>query len=288
MRLSLAPEIGGAILSLTYRGIDLLRPVADPRLRAQQGRAVAAYPLIPYANRIAQGRFICNGQAFQLPRNFAGSPHSIHGNAWMTPWSLMEIAHTQARLGLAFSPGDAPGWPFAYRAEQIFTLTDDALRIELLLENRDTASWPAGLGLHPYIARSPQTTLRFQADSVFIPGRDELPAQRQAVQGATEFDGAKLLLGETEIDACYAGWGGGATIRMPETGLVLTLTAKPPLDHLQLYTPAGRDYFGLEPVSNMPDAINRMDEVADQGLVILRPGDRLKAEMTLGISLPDQ
>jgi aldose 1-epimerase len=47
MRAVLDVSTGGAIASLTWRGFDLLRPVRDPRLAAQHGRAVAAYPLIP-------------------------------------------------------------------------------------------------------------------------------------------------------------------------------------------------------------------------------------------------
>ncbi len=65
--------------------------------------------------------------------------------------------------------------------------------------------------------------------------------------------------------------------------MALTLSATPPLDHLQLYTPAGRDFIGLEPVSNMPDAFGRMDDVADAGLVVLQPGDSISATITLRV-----
>ena len=55
------------------------------------------------------------------------------------------------------------------------------------------------------------------------------------------------------------------------------------MDHLQVYTPAGRDFLGLEPVSNMPDAVNRMDIEADQGLVVLAPGEVLHATVVIAV-----
>jgi galactose mutarotase-like enzyme len=56
-----------------------------------------------------------------------------------------------------------------------------------------------------------------------------------------------------------------------------------PFDHIQLYTPPLRDFFGLEPVSNMPDAVNRMDQVADGGLRVLATGEVLAGVIRMGI-----
>jgi len=282
--LGLAPETGGAIAYFTFRGVELLRPVIDPRLLAQRGQAVAAYPLIPFANRIAWGRFSFRGQDFQLARNFGDNPHTIHGNAWMRPWTVVESGDARARMVLENVPARdaAAEWPFAYLAEQVFELGEDGVAITLSVRNTDSRPWPAGLGLHPYVARTPQARLRFEADTIWMPGADGLPAAREAVAGVYEFAGDEQL-GAIEIDACYAGWGGSASVALPEDGLTLVLEAGPPLDHLQLYTPAGRDFMGLEPVTNMPDAINRMEDVADQGLVVLAPGEMLTAVVRMGV-----
>ena len=276
LRLVLDPDTGGAIAAFTCRGIELLRPVADARLGAQLGRAVAGYPLMPFANRVRGGRFGFGGRSWQLDRNFGDDPNTIHGNAWMHPWTVTHADARSAHIRLVFVPdGDlARQWPFAYEAEQRFELAEDGLRISLRLRNTDTRDFPAGIGLHPYVARTEQTTLRFEADSVWTTGADGLPAEREAVHGRWEFDTARTL-GAEQIDSCYAGWGGTAVVTRPEDGLSVAVSAAVPLDHLQLYTPAGRDFIGLEPVSNMPDAINRMDDVADQGMVVLKPGDVL-------------
>ncbi len=284
LRLVLDPQTGGAIAAFTWRNVPLLRPVADGRLGAQHGRAVAGYPLIPFANRVAGGRFRFAGQEYQLARNFRDDPNTIHGNAWMHPWTIAESGPTQARLTLNFAPSGelAAQWPFAYFAEQIYVLAQDALRITMRVRNTDIRAFPAGIGLHPYVARTPQTTLRFEADTFWTTGANGLPLLREAVHGELEFDTGRAL-GSTEIDTCYAGWGGEAVVIQPEHSLLLALSAAPPLDHLQLYTPEGRDFMGLEPVSNMPDALGRMDEVSDEGLVILQPGQTLTAEIALKV-----
>jgi aldose 1-epimerase len=279
-RLTLDPQTGGAIAALTFRGKELLRPVADARLAAQHGRAVAAYPLIPYANRIAWGRFRFGGEKFQLTRNFGDHPHTIHGNAWMNPWSVAEAGEQSAIL--TFDSAPCADWPFAYRAEQAFSLHPTRLDLALSVLNTDRRPWPAGIGLHPYVSRTPETTLRFVADTAWTTGADSLPDAREAVAGRFAFDQGRAI-GASEIDACYAGWGGTAQIAMPEDGLVLTLSAAPPMDHFQVYTPAGQTYMGLEPVTNMPDAINRMEIVADQGLVVLGAGEVLRVGVIIEV-----
>jgi aldose 1-epimerase len=277
-RLTLAPETGGAIAGFSWRGVPLLRPVRDARLAAQQGHAVAAYPLVPYANRIAGAQFMLDGETFRLARNFGSSPFSIHGNGWMRPWTVVETGPLHAGLLLAHRPPHDPAdeWPFAYEARQNFQLSPHGLAISLGLRNTDQRAWPAGLGLHPYVARTPCAALSFEADTMWLTGADELPTERVAVPPAMDF-GRPREIGAATVDSCFAGWGGVARLTMPEHGIALVIESGPPMDHFQVYTPAGKDYCGLEPVSNMPDAINRMGSVGDQGMVWLPPGGEIHA-----------
>ena len=63
-------------------GVDLLRRAPDG---ADDPLAMASFPLVPYANRIAQGRFAFDGADHQLPRNFGDHPHSIHCLLYTSP-----------------------------------------------------------------------------------------------------------------------------------------------------------------------------------------------------------
>ena len=57
----------------------------------------------------------------------------------------------------------------------------------------------------------------------------------------------------------------------------LNVASSPNLGHFVVYTPPGKDFFCAEPVSHMPDAINRMDE-PEHGLIVLHPGETMTAE----------
>ena len=75
---------------------------------------MASFPLVPYANRIAHGRYVVDGQSYQLPLNFGDHPHSIHGFGWQRPWQVLEQSGHDVRLEQTHH-GDA-GWPWAWRS----------------------------------------------------------------------------------------------------------------------------------------------------------------------------
>ena len=285
LRVLIDEATGGAIESFTHAGFALLRPVADFRLEAEHGRAVGAYPLIPYANRVANGRFSYGGEDFELGLNFAGHPHSLHGNAWMRVWDVVSATETRVHLALDHRPPADPvsQWPFAYKAEMVFALDESGLTVEMSIRNDDARPFPAALGLHPYVAREAGMTLQFAADTVWRNGADDLPVAREAVADHWDFTRPREV-SDTKIDECYAGWGGTAHVIWPAVDLSLTVSSGPPFDHLQLYTPTGHSYFGLEPVSNMPDAVNRMGEVADNGLRVLAAGETLAGRIRFDVT----
>ncbi len=277
MRLSLAPDLGGSIAAWTWRGDALLHPTADSSLGALHGAAVAAYPLIPFSNRVAWGRFCFGGESFQLARNFGEHPHTIHGNAWMHPWTVTQAAADHAVLAFAHDPahgGDPAEWPYAYRAEQAFTLRADGLDVAISVTSADARPFPAGMGLHPFMPRG-DVVLGFSATSVWHTGADALPDARLPVAGPWRFEPPRAPDGPA-IDNCYAGWGGAFTLGWPSRGLAMTVEAGGPFGHGVVFVPPGKDFVATEPASNMTDAINRMDVDADHGLVVLQPGETLR------------
>jgi aldose 1-epimerase len=158
----------------------------------------------------------------------------------------------------------------------------DRVEVRLSVRNRDARAFPAGLGLHPYVARTAGARLRFEADAVWRTGADGLPVERVAVPEALDFARGREIGGE-EIDNCFARWAGRARLERPEDGIAVVIEAGAPLDHFQVYTPVGEDFCGLEPVSNMPNGINRMGDVADQGMVMLGVGEEIFARVVIGV-----
>ena len=278
--LRLLPELGGAVASWTSGGADVLHPVSDPNLLAQHERPVAAYPLIPFSNRVGHGRFSFGGEDFQLAPNFGGEPHAIHGNGWEREWQVSEASASHAVLTLDHQ-GPASQWPFHYRASITYGLSEAMLLVVIRYENTDPRPQPVGLGFHPFFPRTDDVELGFSADTVWRAGADALPEARLAVEGDWRFDPLRRVSGAS-LDNCYCGWGREAELRWPSRGIGVRIGASEAFGHLVVFTPPGRGYLAVEPASNMTDAVNRMD-VADQGLQVVQPGEALQASVMLSL-----
>ena len=284
LKVDLAPSIGGAIAGFWHNGTPLMRETPDEALRQRLVRQTSSYPLIPYSNRIAHGRFSFQGIAHQLALNFGDHPHSIHGNAWQNPWQVDEATDTHCRLSLIHRPlEDAEAWPFAYRAEQVLAVSPDGLSITLTLENMDTLAMPAGLGLHPFFPRRDGVQLRFAARNVHLSGPDSLPAECIPVPAKWDYTSMRDL-GEPGLDNCFDGWDGNAEIMFEQEGILLRLDADPVYGHLVVYVPPGRDFFAVEPVTHLNDAINRPD-IVRHGLHVLQPREALTGTVKIGVEV---
>jgi aldose 1-epimerase len=287
LTLAVAPSIGGAISGFWRNGLALMRETPEQALRDGLVRLTSSYPLIPYSNRIAQGRFSFDATDHRLALNFGDHPHSIHGNAWQKPWKIADTADARCRLVLQHHPLGDEGmdWPFAYRAEQHFDLDPEGLTLTLVLENEDHRAMPAGLGLHPFFPKRPGIRLQFATEGVYLNGEDSLPTDSVPVPDDWDYRDLRDL-GEPRVDNCFKGWNGTALILFEAEKTALRLQADPLFSHLVVYVPAGRDFFAVEPVSHMNNAINRPD-IADHGLRVLRPGERLTAKVRFQVeSLP--
>jgi aldose 1-epimerase len=273
--LVLAPEIGGSILGWTVGSQAILRRASADAIMARNGRGMACFPLVPYSNRIAGGKFPLNGRTHDLALNFGDHPHSIHGIGWQHAWEVDEAGPAIARLALTHS--GAANWPFAFRATQAFRLSEDALHVSMEIENLDARPAPAGLGLHPFFPAAHRPVLHFAADSVWTNGADMLPTAQIAVPETWDHLAGRPV-GSAALDNCFAAWRGRADIAWARPGPLLSIEATELFRHLVVFTPLGANFFCVEPVSHMNDALNRLD-IAGHGMHILEPGQSLQGEI---------
>ena len=279
--LVLAPEIGGAIVGWNFGTVALLRRPRPDAIVLGNVHGLGCFPLIPFSNRIALGQFRWDAIDHTMPRNLGEHPHTIHGVGWQSTWQVASVSATSAVLTMRHDAiGDkARCWPFSFLAEQHFELSQDALSVTLKITNLHSRHAPAGLGLHPYFPRSGTPTLQFNATSVWLNDAAMLPAKSIAVP--SEWNHAEgLPIGNTPLDNCFAGWDGRAQIAWNANGPDLGVEADKMFGHLIVYTPPGQDFFCLEPVSHMTDAINRIDTAPGHGLHILGSGESLCGTMT--------
>lgn len=98
--------------------------------------------------------------------------------------------------------------------------------------------------------------------------------------------GAHARLGAGEMDALTLRvWRRASSdpmIEWPELRARVVMTAEAPLDCLVVYTPVGRSFLCVEPVSHVTDAFNLAEAgVKDTGMKILAPGETLRAAISL-------
>ena len=112
-----------------------------------------------------------------------------------------------------------------------------------------------------------ELTHRWDADAGKLP-------QRRVAQSALDADVAVL-----DLDNCFDGWSGPARIRDEKLSLRLTSS----LTHAVVYTPPQRDFFCVEPVSHVNNAIRSSDPIG-QGLIALGSGETAQAWMQLDVA----
>lgn len=271
------PALGGAILDLVWRDRAVFRPTPEG---ADDVLATACFPLVPYPNRIADGRFTFEGVDVILPVLPAFAPHALHGDAWRHPWTVESWDGDRVRMALDWPGTDAgsmEGWPWPWRALQTVSLNPGGLEVELSVTNTGDRAMPAGLGLHPYFRRTGDTRLRLEASGVWLTDVREIPDRLANPSTLIDWAEGVDVSQAPFVDHAYAGWTGKAVLEGEGRRVVLKADGA---GWTQIYAPRGDDYLCVEPVTHRPDAAHApADEKS--GLVRLEPGQTLALAMKI-------
>lgn len=270
LRLALRPDLGGCIAGLWHRDVPVLLS-GDPAAMTSS-RPSAGFPLVPYSNRLGYRRFRWKGHDHTTQPNFGDHPHSVHGVGWKRPWEIVSSSALEVVLRYRHVPdGD---WPFAFEASQYFTLTPQSMHVEMVYVNTGSEVQPVGLGWHPYFPKRARSRLHIECAQRWDCDDAQLPV-RHVAQPGIDSDVSHL-----DFDNCFDGWRGAARIRDERFSLQLTSS----LDRLVVYTPQDKDYFCVEPVSHVSNAIHMADPAA-HGIRSVAPGESTGAWMQLDIGV---
>jgi aldose 1-epimerase len=241
-----------------------------------KGDNASAFPLVPYSNRIANGRLDFEGETFHLARNWFGIDHPMHGDGWSHAWKVVHADSQSAEISYEHErAGDSGGWPFRYRARQTYRLKPDRLTVGLAIDNLEDRVVPAGLGLHPFFVREHDTELAFHAKAVWQSDAEVLPTARIEVPKEWDFSRPRPV-DEVVLDNCFDAWYGGAAIIWPRRRLRLDLAASELFRHLVVYVPPDRPYFCTEPVSHANGQVGMSPlapRAARRGEIVFRISD---------------
>lgn len=271
---------GAALMGWWLDGPDGRLPLL--RLSATEGAAtdMAAFPLVPFGNRIGGNAFTFGGRTHRVRANTADACR-LHGDGWLSEWAVEAVFPEGATLVLEHAGDDDAPW--SYRARQSVTLDERSLVYSLEVENTGDAL-PFGLGWHPYLTLTPESLLVAPATAHWIEGPGFLPTVLADLPEDLDLS-APRPLPDRWINAGFEGWTGRARLTWPERRLALDIASDPPVSRYVLFRPdrafvpdyAG-DWFCFEPMSHSPDGFRLADL---GGLAPLAPGGRLALTVRL-------
>jgi len=242
--------------------------------------------LIPWPNRIRDGRYQHAGQTHQLPLTEPANHNAIHGLVRWAAWVVAERSESQAVLTVTIPP--QPGWPTSLDVAVAVELGESGLTVTTTAHNVGAVSAPYGTGAHPYLTlgaeRVDSATIQVPAATYLAPDDRGIPADPKSVQGSAYDFRQPRRLGDLVLDTAFkdidrdpdGSW--RVTMSDAGTGSAATLWADEAYTWIQLFTgdtlPPDKARRGLavEPMTCGPDAFN-----AGDGLVVLQPGDSHRA-----------
>lgn len=254
----LEPAAGGRIAGIRVGGLELLVTEGFGPL------AWGAYPMVPWAGRLRDGRLRWAGAEHRLPTHLA-PPHAIHGTLVEAPWAVADLAESGATLVADLGPP----WPFAGRAVHRVTLASDSLTAALEVTALDEP-FPAIVGWHPWFRRSLRDGT---GRAVGGPVEIDLPAGamlRRAADGLP--DGTVVRpIPDGPWDDCFTELSGPPHVRWPGA---IELTIESGARYWVVYTEQEAGVC-IEPQTGPPDGLN-----TGSGRLVV-PGDPLTDSMTL-------
>lgn len=269
-------EVGGGIREYTRCG----RPVLDPYPEDAMADGAHGAPLVPWPNRLGDGRYRFAGSTHQVALTEPDKNNAIHGLLLWRPWEATTHRADEVTMRIRLYP--AQGYPFHLDISVRYALSADGLGVTTTATNIGGATAPYGCGQHPYL--SPGTGLVDDAELLvdaatrIVTDPDRLlPTGTEPVAGSRYDFREWRRLGDLEIDYPFTGLArddrGQAWVRLRGTdGATAELWVDESYPFVELFTgdtlAPGRRRRGLgtEPMTCPPDAFRSGDH-----LLRLRP-----------------
>lgn len=268
---------GAGIASLQFKGRDIVMPHAvDQVAISHMGKS-----LIPWPNRITDGRYTWNEVEYQLWINEFVTPSAIHGLCAYEHWDVLEqnshsvtFAHIiAARLGYPFTLE----CKVKYELEDAKTATDfGGLKVTMLVTNLSKNAAPVVIGSHPYLTCNGELNDHYElklCSKLLLQKFDQkfnLQGEESVawLDSCLNTDGQRI--GEHKLDNCFrldAPQGQEWCCEISSGNLVAGMKSNTP--YLQLFTAEKleRKCFAIEPMTDNVNAFN----ISEQNTLALQP-----------------
>ena len=239
-------DCGGRLAALCIDGLEVL--VTEGSGDTEWG----CYPMVPWAGRVRDGRFVIDGRTHQLPQNLP--PHALHGTVFGEQWSSHDDGTLRCSLG--------HHWPWSGDVRSMVTLDAEGLTWRMEVHAGDSA-FPAVVGWHPWFRRTLADnsvgSLSFEPHAMLTRDATGIPT------------GERVPPTSGPWDDCFTGVDTNPRVRWTN-GLEVELSST--CSHWVVYDEPAHAIC-VEPQSGPPDAFNLGEAEW------VRPGQPLVHTMTL-------
>jgi aldose 1-epimerase len=272
-------EVGGGLREYTLGGRNVLDGYGVDEM-SSSGRGQV---LIPWPNRIQDGRYSFDGQDHQLPLDDVEEQDAIHGLVRWGSWIAGDRAANRVVMEHALHP--QPGYPFSLALSVEYLLSEEGLLVRTTATNRGPRPCPYGSGNHPYLmapgSRVDSLTLRVPGDTLLRSDERGIPVDSLPAEG-TDYDFRRpRVIGSTVLDHAFTDLARGedgrarVELRAPDRGEGITLWADEAYPYLMVFTgdplpDVNRRSLAVEPMTCPPNAFR-----SGEGLIRLEPGQSL-------------
>ena len=281
-------EVGATIRSYEVDGMCQLLDGFGAGEMCTGGRG---QPLVPWPNRIRDGRFRFGGRDHQLALTEPEQGNSIHGLVRWSNWRATERGSDRVLMRHVLHA--QPGYPFVLDVALEYRLGDEGLEVTLAAINVSDADAPFAAGHHPYLRLDgpmSEWRLTLDAGAELIADERQIPTgeERDVAGTAADFRQSRPI-GDQSLDSAFTNLARGrdgraqVTLQDPRDHR-LTLWMDPGWDYVMLFTGDAltqperrRTGLAVEPMTAAPDAFR-----SGRGLRVLRPQERV--ELRWGIS----
>jgi aldose 1-epimerase len=260
--------------------VDVLRPTAE----SDYGNAsnCSSFIMAPWCNRIRDSRFRFGGTEYTLtPTNPDGT--AAHGVVRRLPWELAMARSTYALLHFDSSKYENVNFPFGFILNASFHLSGRDFKLWLHMVSRDDRPFPAGIGHHPYFVRREGVQVQIPCDKQFELVNALAVGAPVPITPHSDFRELRTL-DALQHDDLLTGRKGNDPARIVYPNVSLSLRAGSLYPHWLLFSPQGKPFFAIEPMSNANDGFNLYDRGVDgTGVFQLDPGEEVEETFSIRV-----
>lgn len=195
-------QVGAALRALTVDGVDLVPRYPDD----VPTPAASGVVLVPWPNRIRDGRYSFDGADLQLAISEPKFGNASHGLLRFGTYEPIEQSDERLVLGADIVP--QTGYPFHLRTRVTFSLQRDGLHVAHDIENIGATTAPLALGVHPYLqiggVATADLVVRSTGTTTLVLDDRNIPVDEVPVGTGTDLR-AGVRLGDAALDNGYRG-----------------------------------------------------------------------------------